>query len=342
MNKKIGVLLSNLGSPSDCRVNAVYRYLTQFLNDARVIDLPFLWRFILTNMIIVPFRSKKSAQAYQKIWTHEGSPLLVHSHALKSQVQDALGQVFQVEIGMRYGNPSIKNAMQKLQDCEKIIFLPLYPQYTSAATGSSIEAFMRGLSKQWNIPAVSVVEEFYNDPGFISAYARIIKEKLDEASYDMLLFSYHGLPERHIRKSACQAVCDHLQACPSVQADNRRCYRAQCFETTDLIRSELGIDKRKVHVSFQSRLGRTPWIKPYTDFILPDLAKKGIKKLAVVCPSFVADCLETLEEVNIRTREQWLKLGGTDFIFVPCLNSDQYWAKHLAEMVRVQIAKIAA
>lgn len=341
MHEKIGVLLANLGSPDACTTKAVYRYLTEFLNDPRVIDLPKIKRWLLTNVIIVPFRSKRSAQAYQQIWTENGSPLLVNGKKLAAGVQAFLGEKFQVELGMRYGNPSIPQSAEKLMGCKKIIFMPLFPQYTSAATGSAIEAFTKATASRWNIPSFSVIEEFYKDPGFIRAYASRIQQTIKDQIYDLLLFSYHGLPERHIHKSECFSQCDHIQACPKMTSTNRHCYRAQCFATTSLIAKELGLSKEQFAVSFQSRLGRTPWIKPYSDVLLPELVKNEVKNLAVVCPSFVADCLETLEEVNIRMRRQWQTLGGESFIFIPCLNSEKEWVESLAQIVQHNISKDA-
>lgn len=331
---KTGVLLINLGTPDHPSPKAVYRYLKEFLNDPRVIDLPTLFRYFLTNFIIVPFRYKKSSKAYQQIWQIDGSPLLSNSLKLKHALNHELGNAYQVEIAMRYGNPSIDLAYQNLKTCEKIMVIPLFPQYSSAATGSAIEKFLLNASKEWNIPSINIKKDFYNHPGYIQAYADIIKDTLTDKDIDLLLFSYHGLPERHIHKSECRAKCNKIHTCPAVKHTNAYCYRAQCYETTRLIAQNLGLAETKYSVSYQSRLGRTPWIKPYTDFELSKFIQQGIRNIAMVCPSFVADCLETLEEINIRAREQWQELGGNEFTFIPCLNDSPAWVKGLAHLVK--------
>jgi ferrochelatase len=334
--KRKGVLLINLGTPDNCDKRSVYRYLTEFLNDPRVIDLPAIIRWPLVNCIIIPTRLKKTTLAYQKIWRLE-SPLLANSKRLQHALSTELGNDYQAEISMRYGNPSIPLALEKLAHCEEIIVLPLFPQYASATTGSALEKVFSLLKQQWNIPAIKTYHHFYNHPGFIQSYAQIIQAHLQHKSFDMLLFSYHGLPERHITKSLCKATCDRHHACPSIHFNNAYCYRAQCFETTRLIAESIDLSEQQYSVAFQSRLGHTPWIKPHTDLMLPDLIKRGIRNIAIVCPSFVADCLETVEEVNIRMRAQWQTLGGNEFIFIPCLNDHSYWVKALAEIVKDHI-----
>ncbi len=331
---KTGVLLVNLGTPDTAKPASVYVYLKQFLNDPRVIDIPALLRYFLVNWIIVPFRYKKSAHAYQQVWTEKGSPLLVHSLALVNSVAKTLGDGFHVELGMRYGNPSIESAVKKLSACEKIIAVPLFPQYSSAASGSAVEELLRVLGQQWNIPAITITKDFFNHPDFISAYASIIKEQLQNKPCDLVVFSYHGLPERHLNKSACHAPCSRVTACPPMDDSNAFCYRAQCYDTTRLLAAELNLSADQYLVTFQSRLGRTPWIQPYTDIELPNLAKRGVKNIAIVCPSFVADCLETLEEINMRAREQWQELGGQAFTFIPCLNDSERWTQGLVKIIQ--------
>lgn len=331
---KTGVLLINLGTPDNCDLKSVYCYLTEFLNDSRVIDLTRLPRWILSNLIIIPLRCKKSAHAYQKIWLAEGSPLLINSLKLQSVLAAELGHDYQLEIAMRYGKPTIKTALKNLRHCNRLIAIPLFPQYSSAATGSAIAKLLHELAKQWNIPELKIIRDFYNNAGFIQSYADIIKKNIGNKNPDLILFSYHGLPERHINKSACQADCDHLKSCPRITTDNLYCYRAQCYATSYLLATTLGLEANQYQVAFQSRLGRTPWIKPYTDAVLTNLRQQGVKSIAVVCPSFVADCLETLEEINIRAREQWLLSGGSEFIFIPCLNDHMLWVKALADMTR--------
>lgn len=319
--KKKGVLLINLGTPDNCDPKSVRRYLKQFLNDPRVIDLPGVLRWFLVNWLIIPRRYKKSAAAYQQIWLESGSPLLVNSQAMKEALALELGVEYQVELGMRYGNPSIQTAVEKLKDCENLSVFPLFPQYATASTGSAIAEFQNIISKitlkQHNTPAIHIREDFYQHPGFIVAYTDIIqkhiKSNIQDKKIDMILFSYHGLPEQ--------------------QLDKTRCYRTQCYATSDLIANTLGLSQNQYRVSFQSRLGRMPWIKPYTDLILPEFIQQGIRNIAIACPSFVADCLETLEEINIRAREQWQSLGGGEFTFIPCLNAEPGWIKAIVEMV---------
>ncbi|KTD32647.1 ferrochelatase [Legionella moravica] len=327
---KQGLLLINLGTPNSTEVSAVKTYLSEFLTDKRVIDLPVLLRYVLVYLIILPFRAKKSAHAYQAIWTEQGSPLLIHNQQIANQLQLKLGADFKVVLGMRYGSPSILNALNQLKECESITILPLYPQYSSAATGSSIEEVMRLLAKQEVIPSITIIRDFFQHPSYINAQAKVISHHIDED--DFLLFSYHGIPERQVQKSGCKTVCQ--EACPTVSSSNQGCYKAQCHETSRLLASALNLTKNQYTTSFQSRLGKTPWIKPYTDELLSELVAKGIKNLAVVCPSFVTDCLETLEEMGIRTREQWLKLGGKKFTLIPCMNDDPDWISAIIELIK--------
>ncbi len=338
MTKK-GILLINLGTPNNADQKSVYYYLREFLNDARVIDLPTWVRWLLINLLVIPFRYKKSTKAYQKIWTEQGSPLLVNSNRLKQALAFELGEGYQVEIGMRYGKPSIQSALDNLKACHEIKVIPLFPQYSSAATGSAIAKVMAILQRRWNIPELYIKRDFYDHPSFITAYAEQIKESIKDKAIDSIIFSYHGLPERHIVKSHCQANCDRVNPCPSITDENAFCYRAQCYKTTALLAKTLNLTPTQYKVAFQSRLGRTPWIKPYTDSLLPELKAQGIKNIAVVCPSFVADCLETLEEINIQIRQQWSELGGGEFTFIPCINHHPTWIKGLADMIQSDTLK---
>ncbi len=317
-----GILLINLGTPDHCDVKSVRRYLKEFLSDPRVIDIPSPLRWLLLNAVILPFRPKKTAEAYQKIWSAtEGSPLLQHSKALTEALSIHLGDTYQVALGMRYGNPTIASALETLQHCKRLIIVPLFPQYASAATGSALEKTLSLLSQQWNIPDIHVVCDFYAEPGFIEAYANVIQRSILDKKIDLLLFSFHGLPERHLRKSGCAVECGEA-ACPAINLNNQYCYRAQCYATSRALAEKIGLAPDQYAVCFQSRLGRTPWIKPYTDELFPTLIQKNIRHIAVACPSFVADCLETLEEIAIRGKEQWHSLGGESFIAVPCLNAE--------------------
>lgn len=316
-----GLLLINLGTPAAPDTKAVRRYLSEFLSDSRVIDLPLPLRYLLLYAFILPFRPQISAKAYQSIWTAQGSPLLVNSQRLVEKLTEKLGSSCQVAFGMRYGEPSIAKALTSLSDCEEIIALPLYPQYSSAATGSSIEKLLSLISVQENHPTLTVIRDFYQHQGFIAAQADLIRPYL--ANHDYLLLSYHGIPERHIKKAGCQSVCQ--DSCPPISSMNQTCYKAQCQQTSNALAKALGLTKNQYSAAFQSRLGKTPWIKPYTDMVLPQLAKQGIKNLAVACPSFVADCLETLEEIGFQAKEQWQQLGGEQLTLIPCLNDSAPW-----------------
>ena len=336
MTTKTGILLINLGTPDNCDVPSVRRYLNEFLNDPYVIDLPYLVRQILLKLVILPTRPKQSAHAYQKIWTKEGSPLLIHSQALENQLRTQLDCSFKIALGMRYGSPTIKGAMEQLKDVEQLIVLPLYPQYSTAATESSLQA-VRKVHQSWQPserPELKMIDYFYDAEEFITAQAKLIDNHLDKNS-DFLLFSYHGLPERQLIKQGCQPIC--RDTCPPSNPNNPRCYRMQSFHTTSLISQKLGLKPEQYTTSFQSRLGKTPWIVPYTDHTLTDLRKKGVENLAVVCPSFVADCLETLEEIGIQAKEQWIEAGGKQFKLIPCLNAEQFWVDGLSKFILNQL-----
>jgi len=328
MKPKHGLLLIQLGTPESPDIKHVRRYLRVFLSDKRVIDLPALIRHTLINFIILPFRTKRSAKAYQSIWTDLGSPLRIISENLRNKLQHHLGEHYKVVLGMRYGEPSLKQALIDLSDCNNITVLPLYPQYASSTNGSSHEEVLHYFSKQTVIPSMRIIRDFYAHPEFIHAQAKQIKPYLD--THDYCLFSYHGLPVRHLEKAGCKNGCQ--QDCPKPEGSNAACYRAQCFETTRQLTEALELNKKQYSSSFQSRLGKTPWIKPYTDEVLEELANAGIKRLVVACPAFVTDCLETLEEVGIRTKAQWKALGGEELTLVPCLNDDAHWVQALANI----------
>lgn len=330
-----GILLINTGTPDAPTVPAVRRYLRQFLSDPRVIDLPILVRKILLELVILPFRPRRSAEAYKKIWTEQGSPLLIHAQSLTTALQQQLGKSAVVALGMRYGNPSIASAIESLcqQQCSELVIVPLFPQYASAATGSAIAESLRILNNQWNIPKISIIREFYQDSGFLDAQASLIQADLKKHPSEKLIFSYHGLPERHINKS-CQIACQSKQACPTMSLPNKDCYRAQCYATSHALAERLSLKPESYITCFQSRLGRTPWIEPFTDDVLSQYAKQGVKKITVTCPSFVADCLETLEEINIRAQSQWLSLGGEELYLVPCLNAEPAWVTALANIIQ--------
>ncbi len=329
----------NLGSPRSPDPADVRAYLKQFLNDPYVIDIPWFFRKLLVDGIILNTRPKKSAEAYSQIWTKEGSPLIEHTKGLASKVRSKLDQPSRpvsLKMAMRYGSPSIEEALREFQNegVRELVFLPLYPQYSYAASESSIAEFER--IQQSILPHVKtrVIEDFFSEPDFLTALAATLKPVLEEQKPDLLLLSYHGVPERQLTKVRTKpAECGSPGCCDHWSEKNLKCYRAQCFETSRRITRELGLAPEKVMTTFQSRLGRTKWIEPYTDVVLEDLPKRGIKNLVVASPSFTADCLETLEEIQIRYRELFLESGGERFTYVPCLNSRDDFADFLAELV---------
>ena len=333
---KTGILLINLGTPEAATTSAVRRYLREFLSDPYVITLPAIGRWLLLNTIILPFRTKQSTEAYQKIWTAQGSPLLTNSLALAKKMQQSLGDDYCIELAMRYGKPSIESAIKKLlsKPINKIMIVPLYPQYAVSTTQSSLDKTIPYIQKiDPNIPIITV-REFYQDRHYIQAKAALIKHSLHQQKIDKFIFSYHGLPESHIHQVCFnKKYCNAKQPCPLMSEHNQNCYRAQCYATSHHLAKALGLQRDDYLVTFQSRLGRTPWITPYTDLILDRLAKQAVKNIAMVCPSFVVDCLETLEEIDIRAKEQWKQLGGTGFVRIPCLNDNIDWINGLTKII---------
>lgn len=332
------VLLVNLGSPDAPTTSAVRRYLREFLLDPRVVDIPALARFLLVNLLILPFRSSRSAEAYRKIWTAAGSPLVVAGRDLQKKVQEKLGNTYAVELGMRYGQPSLAQVVRRLasRNWEEIIVVPLFPHYASASTGSAMEVVLKNLAEENMIPALRILPDYFADPRFIASFVRVAQRELASFQADYVLFSYHGLPERQIRRTDRdgQHCLKSPHCCDQVTETNRFCYRAQCYATTRAMNVQLKLAADAHSSSFQSRLGRTPWIKPYTDEVLKDLRKRGVKRLAVLCPAFVADCLETLEEIGMRAVEDWHALGGEALKLIPSLNSEDEWADTIAHWVR--------
>lgn len=331
MPAKKGILLLNLGTPTAPTTKALKPYLRTFLMDPYVLDIPYWKRWLLVNLIIVPFRSPKSAKAFQKVWTKEGSPLLVFSKSLQRKLQQHLGGDFIIELGMRYGNPSTTSAIKNMldQNVSEIVALPLYPHYAESSTRTGIEALQRSCQKlNCNIP-VKYLDQFYDNPHYLKAKRQLIKNELQNFSADHLLFSYHGLPVRHIINvdSKCNNCVMDLNC--GERKQHPRCYRGQCFQSTDLLTEGIDIPSS---TSFQSRLGRDPWIKPYTDHVLIDLAKQGVKKLAVACPAFTADCLETLEEIAMQGKEDFIAAGGEDLKLIPALNDTDSWVSALSRM----------
>jgi len=327
------VLLVNLGSPRDLKLSSIKEYLMEFLTDDNVIDLPKIIQKILVKNIIVPFRSKKTQEAYSSIWEKDGSPLIINTNSLAKKISEKTN--YSVEIAMRYQHPSIKHAMEKLinKGYDEIIAVPLYPHYaqsTILTTENKIKEISTSL--RGNLK-VSFIRPFYNEEGYIDALTSLIKESLP-SDFDHLLFSYHGIPERHVKNTdPSKTHCLKVKDCCNIKADAHQfCYRHQVLETTKLCAKKLNIEKEKWSVSFQSRIG-PGWLKPFTDKVLDELPKKNIKKLAVVCPAFVADNLETLEEINIRAREQFIHNGGIEFTYIPCLNDNNNWVDFLSNYI---------
>lgn len=333
---KTGVLLINLGTPDSPKTSDVRKYLTQFLNDPRVIDINPIGRFILVNGIIVPFRSSKSAKLYEQIWTKEGSPLLINSINQKKLLQAELGNNFVVELGMRYQSPSLESAINKLKEANvsKIIAIPLYPQYATSSTTSSIEETNRIIKKWKNHPPIKFIENFFDDEGFIDACVdRTLAYNLNE--YDYFVFSYHGLPERQITKASKEfsdGSCAIGSCCDTITDKNRLCYRASCIATTKALVKRLDIPEGKYKTTFQSRLD-DKWLKPYSDKVIEELAKEGKKNILVFSPAFVADCLETIYEIGTEYNEIFKEHGGDKITLVKSLNDSPKWITALKNMV---------
>jgi protoporphyrin/coproporphyrin ferrochelatase len=322
---KKGLLLINLGTPKAPTSKAIRQYLRVFLTDRRVITLPSLIRLLLVYGVILPFRPRRLVKAYQSIWTHEGSPLNVYSEKLLKALQNEAKTNMLIALSMRYSQPSIQEALNQLKHCDQITILPLYPQYASSSSGSAIEAALKHIQKWNTIPHLRVIRDFYRHPDFIQAITATIQPFIREDVF--ILFSYHGLPRNHLVTPDCQ------QCIAPCQTQESQCYRAQCFETSRLTALSLGLTSEQYTTSFQSRLGKTPWIQPYTTEILPTLAARGIKKLVVACPSFVSDCLETIEEIGEQAKQQWKSLGGQSMSLVPCLNDSPLFVKAILNLI---------
>lgn len=334
----VGVLLLQLGTPDSTDVSDVRTYLREFLSDPRVLDIPAPARWLLLNAVILPFRPRRSAEAYEKVWTEQGSPLVIHTEALAAKLQTVLGDGYRVVYGMRYRHPSIASAVAELAEagCRRIVLLPQFPQYASASGGSAVQLALQVIGGSWNVPEVRTVSSFFDDPGFLDAAAEIARPLLEGFRPDHVLFSYHGLPEKQIRKSDSSGdwCLENTWCCDQMNEKNAFCYRAQCFATTRGLVARLGLDGGSSTTTFQSRLAGQKWIEPYTDKVLPRLSEAGVRRLAVLTPSFTADCLETIEEIGIRGRKQWEDLGGEAFLLVPCVNADDRWVDAVARMAR--------
>ncbi|MBX2841518.1 MAG: ferrochelatase [Flammeovirgaceae bacterium] len=342
MSNKIGVLLVNLGTPDDPSTGKVRSYLSQFLNDPRVIDIPWLSRKFLVNLIIVPFRAPKSAKIYQKLWTDEGSPLLLYSQSAQKLLQEKLGENYHVELAMRYKNPSLEMVLEKMKkmNFSQIIIVPMFPQYASSSTGSAHQKAMEIISKWWVIPEISVISQYYDDENFIEALVEKGK-RYNHEEFDHVMFSFHGLPERQVDKVYEEGLCSDRDCENEITDENKFCYKATCYATARNLASKLGIPQEKYTVGFQSRLGRDPWLEPYADYIVEEQAKKGNKKLLVFSPAFTADCLETIIEIGEEYQEIFEEHGGEKVQLVESLNDSPLWIDTLKNLVeeRAQIKK---
>lgn len=335
--EKLGVLLINTGSTAAPRTAETRAYLREFLSDPRMLDKNPIVRWLVLNLFILPSRPKNSAEAYAAVWTDEGSPLIAISERLKTGLAERMPNVA-IEVGMRYGEPSLPSAYERLiaANVDRIIVAPLYPQYSSAANGSALELVYKLAAKPWNVPPLSVLPPFFDAEPFLDAWEDVTKPLYSEFKPDLLMMSYHGLPERHVQNSdrTGQHCLIQKDCCERIVDANRNCYRAQCHATSRALAQRLGITQDDYLITFQSRLGREPWLTPATDLVLPDLPGKGVKRLMIMSPAFTADCLETLEELGIRAKEDFLAAGGEDFQLVPCPNDSPIWIDGLAGMLR--------
>lgn len=335
MKQKTAILLLNLGTPDSPQKGDVRKYLTQFLNDERVIDIPWLSRTLLVNGVIVPFRAGNSSKLYKAIWDDTtGSPLLKHSTELAKKLQLAVGSDYTVELAMRYQKPSMESVLERMkkEGYHQIIVFPLFPQYASSSTGSALQRFMEIVSKWWVIPGIRIISQYYDNPDYINCIVNRGKQH-DISSYDHVIFSYHGLPERQVDKVYTDGyLCKDHHCEDGLTDENYYCYKAACYHTTKAVASALHIPDDKYTLSFQSRLD-DKWLQPFSDKVVEDLAKKGMKKVLVFSPAFTADCLETIYEIGTEYQEIFHKHGGEKIQLVESLNSGDDWVETIRQIV---------
>ncbi len=334
--KQKAVLLVNVGTPDKAEIKEVRRFLSQFLNDKKVMDMPWLLRKILVNFIIVPFHAPKSVKLYQQLWTAEGSPLLLNTEKFAILLGKALGENYRVFTAMRYGNPMLKKSLQQIkeQEFDELVVFPMFPQYASSTTGTVVE-FVGKEVQSWEVkPKLHYIDQFYDFPGFVDAFSQNIAAYHPE-QYDHIIFSYHGLPLRQVNKihpqiSSVKCTCDK-----QMPAHGSHCYKATCYETTRLLAGKLRLNNDRYSVSFQSRLSKN-WLSPFTDELIKELAKKGARKLLITVPSFVADCLETLVEIEKEYEKLFRESGGEKLVLVKSLNNNAQWVKAAATIIQTK------
>ncbi len=333
MTTKPGVLLLNLGSPASTEVGDVRTYLREFLMDGRVLDAPKPVRWLVVNGFILPFRPKNSAAAYQRVWTEQGSPLIVTSEKVRKLLDEGDCPVF---LAMNYGEPSIAGEIQRIKDngITDLFLMPQYPHYAMSSYETVVVKTKQALRETAPEIRTKLLQPFYQDADYLGALETVIRPYLEKRP-DLILFSFHGIPERHLRKSDpshahCLASSDCCENCHPAHAT---CYRHQCYTTAHKTAARLGLSREQYQISFQSRLGRDPWLTPYTDKTLEELPGKGVKRLLVLCPAFVTDCLETLEEISMEGKESFLEAGGEFFEQIPCLNDHPAWIEVLRKRI---------
>lgn len=332
MTGKKVLLLINTGTPDEARVGAVRSYLSEFLNDGRVIDIPWLLRKLLVNLIIVPFRAPVSTGKYKKLWTAKGSPLLINLNNLANKVRAGLKDEYEVIGAMRYGNPSLESALKYIRNLapEEIIVFPLFPHYASSTTGSVNEYILNNIGRWDLIPGIRIAGQFYSHPAYVDVMTSHLRA-YDPQSFDHVLFSYHGLPLSHIERIHPWTDCRTCSCDKLLPEDCPMCYKATCYATTRSLAEKLNLSSDKFSTSFQSRLTRR-WLEPFTDGVLINLARSGRKKVLVIAPSFVADCLETIVEIDEEYKVLFKKEGGEELIVAESLNDNDYWVKAIIQM----------
>lgn len=333
MGSKTAVLLLNVGTPSNPDISGIRKFLYEFLNDKRVIDIPWILRKVLVNIIIIPFRARKTAKLYKQLWTARGSPLVYHGISLREKLQKRLGEDYIVEFATNYKQPDIKEVVLKIcnMNISRIIAFPLFPQYSSSTTGSVFEKLLKILAKEYSIPPLTTIQHYYDNPSYLEAMTSRIME-YDYLRYDHILISFHGLPLSQVNKSHSGKTCKYYDCTRKISGKNHYCYHAECYATSRLLTDKLNLLEHNYTVCFQSRMNKN-WIEPFTDKIIEKLAKEGKKRLLVICPSFTADCLETTIEVGETYRDLFLRNGGTKLTLVESLNDSEYWVNSIAEMI---------